>query len=290
MPSLKSKRRDFSTLDKLSTEELENILRQDFLLPEEESDTEAILHILEVLEKREREHPTHNFPDPDTAWKEFNELYRPFKDTRSLWAEDEDSAPISIVTGKRPGGKKPVRSVVRVVRIAALAAALIFAGSMCAYALGYDVWGGIAEWTKETFHFAGTSQAQSSTAVHVLDGLERLLAEHGVTAELPGYMPAGYEQVELDYFDMGAGMGCWTLGCENDEGSMIAVTYRMDVQTDYTKDDFDPVIYASESGREYYIFSNSGRYKAVWINGDMECSISGVTDENELFKIIESIE
>lgn len=289
------KRRDFSVFDKLSTEELEEILRQDSMLPEDkESDTEAILYITEVLAKRESENPTHNLQDRETAWDEFNEVYRPFvSDTRPLWADDDDrdaSAPAAFVSKPRT-----MRGIVRAAGIAAIAAAFIFAGSLCAYALGYDLWGNLAEWTKEIFHFTQTSEPSQSGAgedgefAPVLAELAALLEEHGVAADvLPGYMPEGYEQVELNYYQTGD--GCWLGTYENDEGEFLALDYRVGGTTVYTKDDDDPELYMSGSGRQFYIFTNVGKYRAAWLYGDMECSIFGLSDKSELLKIIDSIE
>ena len=48
--------RDFSKFDEMSTEELNEILRQDSQLPDgEDSDTDAILYIMGVIAKRNQE-------------------------------------------------------------------------------------------------------------------------------------------------------------------------------------------------------------------------------------------
>lgn len=291
MSSLKNKTsRDFSVFDTMSTEKLEEILRQDAMLSEAESDTEAILYILEVIEKRESEHPTHDLPDVEASWKEFNELYRPFKDPHSLWAEEEP-APATAADAKKLTRHRPVRHIFRAAYIAAVVVALVFAGSLCCYAMGYDPWGSIARWTKETFHFVETTPAQSEnsgTAAPVLAELEQLLAEHGVTAKvLPGYMPEGYEQFALSYF--GTDGGCWTASYKNDADNTIAFSYRMNRHVEYAKDDADPEVHISKNGIQFYIFKNTEKYKAAWEQEDMECSISGVTSKSELLKIIESI-
>ena len=59
--------RDFSRFDKLSTEELREIIRQDSMLTEdEESDTDAILYIMEVLANREKSE--NDITDVKSAW------------------------------------------------------------------------------------------------------------------------------------------------------------------------------------------------------------------------------
>ena len=84
--------RDFSKFDEMSTAELNEILRQDSQLPDgEESDIDAILYIMEVIEKRSQELPLSDFKDVDRAWSSFNENYRfASSDERSLFdLEDE---------------------------------------------------------------------------------------------------------------------------------------------------------------------------------------------------------
>ena len=69
--------RDFSKFDEMSTAELNEILRQDSQLPDgEESDIDAILYIMEVIEQRNQELPVSDFKDVDRAWDSFNQNYR----------------------------------------------------------------------------------------------------------------------------------------------------------------------------------------------------------------------
>ena len=69
--------RDFSKFDKMSTEELNEILRQDSQLPDgEDSDTDAILYIMGVIAKRNQELPSSDFGDVNHAWSSFNKNYR----------------------------------------------------------------------------------------------------------------------------------------------------------------------------------------------------------------------
>ena len=64
----------YAYLNRLSTEQLEELLRMDV----EESkpgNEDVVFHILEVIEQRENEHPTGRIPDVDKAWAEFQEYY-----------------------------------------------------------------------------------------------------------------------------------------------------------------------------------------------------------------------
>ena len=79
----------------MSTEALNEILRQDSQLPDnEESDLDAILYIMEVIAKREKEQPEFEFTDVDTAWNSFKHNYQPTSnDGISLHDFDEELSP-----------------------------------------------------------------------------------------------------------------------------------------------------------------------------------------------------
>ena len=72
---------DFAQYDSMSTEELERILRQDAEAPaEQESDTEKLLYVMEVLARRNRE-TNRSGTTPQEAWESFQEHYAPEKDS-----------------------------------------------------------------------------------------------------------------------------------------------------------------------------------------------------------------
>lgn len=61
-------------LDRLSTEQLEALLRADLADPGQSKES-VIFHILNVLEQREQKAPTGRLPDADQAWTEFKQFY-----------------------------------------------------------------------------------------------------------------------------------------------------------------------------------------------------------------------
>lgn len=64
----------YAYLNRLSTEQLEELLRMDMEMAEPGNE-DVVFHILEVIEQREDEHPTGRIPDVDKAWAEFQEYY-----------------------------------------------------------------------------------------------------------------------------------------------------------------------------------------------------------------------
>lgn len=57
-------------LSRLSTEQLEEILRADLASPDHDDDA-AILRVLSLIEERERAAPTGRLPDTELAWETF---------------------------------------------------------------------------------------------------------------------------------------------------------------------------------------------------------------------------
>ena len=87
-------KKNYSKYDSMSTEYLEELLRLDAELPVGEgTDIDEILYILEVIEEREREHPTGRYSEVDVnaAWESFQSKYLPYiMDGHSLYDFDDN--------------------------------------------------------------------------------------------------------------------------------------------------------------------------------------------------------
>lgn len=300
--------RDYSKFDNMSTEALNEILRQDSQLPNnEESDMDAILYIMEVIAKREAVQSTNKFTDVDTAWKVFNEKYRPTAgDGKSLYDYDEERKEVytsgtEVIPFKSKSCKTPNKKhgIFRVAVVAAAVLTIIFAGSMTAYAFGFDLWGAVATWTKEAFGFerveAVTPQSsQRSIEKEIPDQLkelERVLSEHGViNSVLPSYLPEGYEVIDVQY---NRAITSTDFVCLLEKGdSTIVLQYRLYTSEDFSskieKDAEDPEI-VKVGNTEFYVMTNYGTYCAAWVYGNIEGLIYGLDSHDELIQIIDSI-
>ena len=69
-----NKKNTYAHLDRLSTEALEELLCADIKSPDDDDD-EVVLHILEVIEQREKAIPTGRLSDVDKALEEFQTYY-----------------------------------------------------------------------------------------------------------------------------------------------------------------------------------------------------------------------
>lgn len=298
--------RDFSMFDAMGTEELNEILRQDSQLPDgEESDTDAILYIMEVIEKRSQELPASDFEDVDRAWDSFNQNYRfVSSDERPLFDLDDEpqqndtSDKMQTLQPAPHSNTRPRKRVLRTASILAAVIAVLLATSLTSYALGFDLWGAIASWTKETFGFTATEYTQiitPSVTKEIPTPLTTLAKEmdmHDVpTTILPSYLPDGYSESDFQFSETAGSMDFYCL--LEKENSSITLFYSAffdgQAHSQFEKDTANPEQY-EYNGIVFYVMTNKGVYFVAWTADNIECSIAGVETYDEVIKIIQSID
>lgn len=278
-------------LEQLSTEQLEDILRADLASEDQEND-EAVFHILEVLEKREKENPTGRLPDTDQAWKEFQQYYNiPEGEGQSLYPvrSDPETQPAPTPT------KKSRRFRPRKILIVAAVLVLMFGSMLTAQAAGVDVFGAIGRWTEEKFHFElpiNHDDLAGETDYNLRNASQK--------ADLPGsvapiWCPEGFvsktpmnTHVE-DYVNT---VVCEYINENENRSYFVDISYyynSADVEaTIFEKDDSEVVTYSSNRGT-FYIFSNIDVLAATWSDGHLSITIVGNLQLEEIEKIIDSI-
>lgn len=297
--------RDFSMFDEMGTEELNEILRQDSQLPDgEESDTDAILYIMEVIEKRSQELPASDFEDVDRAWDSFNQNYRfVSSDERPLFDLDDEpqqndtSDKMQILRPAPHSNTRPRKRVLRTASILAAVIAVLLATSLTSYALGFDLWGAIANWTKETFGFKSTEYTQPAASSYAkeipasLKSIANAMELHDVPVTvLPSYLPDGYTEMDFQYTETADSMDFY---CFLEKGkSSITLFYSAffngQAHSQFEKDTANPEQY-EYNGIVFYVMTNKGVYFVAWTADNIECSIAGVETYDEVIKIIQSI-
>ena len=276
-------------LEQLSTEQLEDILRADLASEDQEND-EAVFHILEVLEKREKENPTGRLPDTDQAWQEFQKYYNiPEGEGQSLYPirNNQEKRSTSVPT--------KTRRVFRPRKILVVAAVLIlmFGGMLTAQAAGVDVFGAIGRWTEEKFHFEITPASEDGTTDYTFREASR---KRGLPQSLiPTWYPKGFESSEPiddsveDYVDS---VYCEYINKEENRSYLAMVSRYFDSEAIaaavYEKDDTEVEIYESK-GRTFYIMSNLDSMTATWSDGILSIDIIGQLEVNQIKRIIDSI-
>ena len=299
----------------MSTESLEELLRLDAELPDGEgSDIDEILYISEVIAKRDREQPTGRYSkaDVDAAWETFQTKYLPYAtDGRSLYDFDDDepgSTKAITPDMPSPSGRKRIsargrRRLGRLASIAAAIALLIGIMTVTAYAMGYDLWGVIAQWTKDTFTFVSVSKVndveESLTDATLNNGeyadLQAALDAYKITEPLaPKWIPDGFRISEVVVNENSSPDYVIFNTCYKADTKSIIVQIKMHHNQDnvsfttWQKDDMDvDTIIISDC--TFYTMQNAGRECAIWTNGPFECTINGNISSDELLKIVESI-
>ena len=269
--------RDFSKYEAMETKELEEILRLDAEAPEgTQTDTELLLHILEVLASRNNtESITEN--KAQKAWESFERNYMP----------EECQNPVA--------RKKRVPWLRRLAATAAAVALLIVIPFSTKALTLEEIMEIFGRWAKETFSFVSSENTEvSEPSPEDQDDylfLQELLEENNRDSSMvPTWIPSGFslEKIEKDVTPIQE-----TYSARYVKGDLF---FRIRVQN-YLDDDFQKVETSQEyseiysvGNQDYYIFHNNKQNQAIWIRGSYECIISGNLSIDEMKLMIDSIE
>lgn len=288
----------YPDLDRLSTEQLEALLRADLDAPDQSSEA-VIDRILEVIAQREKETPTGRLPDEDQAWAAFQQFYNiPEGEGQSLYPlppeaqempqEQEDpeerTAPVVSLPGRRFSGLRK-----GVVAVAALTALL--AGMVTAQAAGLDPFGAIGRWTEETFHFTLSADQTGPEAA-----LKKAAEDCQLPTELlPTWHPAGFEAAEPQVDHVEDFLNSVLYSYEDKEKNLSYIVcleryyHPSDIQATVFEKDDGPVEQYQSNGRMFYIMSNLETMTATWSDGELVVTIAGQLNTQQIKQIIDSI-
>ena len=265
--------------DEMTREELERELREAFL------DTDIIDAPLNEELERLRETLDRKWPleypyTPEEAWARF------------LEDRAEELAPFlsPTDTGVRPGEKPPgrrVRSVPRLLRRAALAAAavLLLAGvALAAGSFGYDLWAWVPKWNAAAGRYEPAAMEVSGESP-ILTALEEL----GITEQLyPAKLPEGFVITESHISEKP--LVLMEHYAKGDRLFSITVTpIKGFVSTMYQKRGTQVREYR-DGKYAHYIFESEGCITAVWYTDNYATSISGNLSLDEIRRIIATID
>ncbi len=276
----------YAFLQALTTGQLEQLLKADYSASMSEDAAEEFIDaVIEVMLEKEREDPSGHMADVDKAWAEFQTYYNvPDRDGQLLYPDPGSPDPA-------PSPKAPARRPKRVLRRVALIAAVIGAFMsllVVAQAAGLDVFGAMARWTDETFHFAPAGENKEIRPIRIL------LEEQNIpTAYAPTWIPAGFVSEEPQVF---ASKRLVTVSAEFSNGEntfMYSVTRHLSKDTieafKYEKEHGDATSY-SNGRMVFYIFENTDSTTATWTDhGSFDIEICGTLSTKDLKNIIDSI-
>ncbi len=290
----------YAYLNRLSTEQLEELLRADMEASKPGND-EAVFHILEVIEQRENQQPTGRIPDVEEAWKEFQREYDlPEGEGMSLYpcvpeGEENSAPPVrrrrSAVTHQPRLHRRVKQSLAALTAVVALVC-----GMAAAQAAGFDVLGMLGQWTDEIFHF--TSGPESGESAAPMNENTRLLREAlasvGIDEDLaPTWFPEGFTVDDLETTESILGDAVHLI-LRDKNGYFVNISITQYDSTEYIeKTSFEKNIENAESysnrQQTFYLFSNNNAITATWANGLLIEQISGNISKEKIKSIIDAI-
>ena len=274
--------RDFSHLDKISTEELQEILRQDSLLDDDSSDIDTILYITDLLAKRSDS--SNNSKDVEAAWKSFKENYYPYiSDPEPLYSFDSPEDKVVKAKPRRP------RRVMKTLSVAAVLAVVIISGSVTASAFGYNLWGAVAEWTRDTFGFTQSSQ---SNGIYPFENLRGALDAYDIDEPIvPQWIPDGYGEDTVQAAETPDSKIIVAVSKYGSREIKLEVKIFDDPSNRHWVYEMfeDGVEKYSSNGIDFYIMKNDDFTRVSWAVGNNECSILCSLKTKEIYRMIDSI-
>ncbi len=286
MPNFeKTGREDYSRFDWMTTQELQQILRDDLeSTGGEASDVDMILYVSGLLAARRK--PGEASAAAARSWESFQAHYAP--------EAREYESPIPFETAARAKPKGGMKWWPRAIAAAAMVA-LIIGSTLTAKAFGCDLWDIIVKWTQETFHIGydgdiEESRNPNSTDTQVFLGLQTLIDDYDIEVPLiPTWIPEGYVEVSIKYQDTPKQRQFSALYQKGEDMIRIRIADYLEGNPAEVEQSDSLLEVYSVQGVDYYIFDNFDQLRAVWINGRYECYIMGALSKEELKQMIDSI-
>lgn len=265
---------DFTIYDSMETQELEEILRLDAEMPEgEESDIDKILYIMEVLAERKRTN-SHTGKTALEAYESFKQNYMPETDNNVIPIKAKHKHP------------RWLRSLTA----AAAVLAILLTGAVTAKAFGLDVWKAVVQWSQETFRFSDGDDLDIDDSLPYTSLQDALQKGNVPTWLVPTYIPEEYVLIEVDV-QKTPKKKIFTAKYKHDEEIIvIAVRNYLDGNPAYVEQSDGFAEEYEACGITFYLLSNEGQNRAVWLYESYECTISGDVTIEELKEMIESIQ
>ena len=181
--------------------------------------------------------------------------------------------------------------------VAAVAAIfiLVIGNSITASALDFDLFAIIAKWTQETFHFGYAGQTEETNTPspdhnNPCSSLQEALKKQNISTSLvPTWMPDGFEEFDVKTVETPAQLQFVANYKRGDDSIRIRITDYLNSHPAQVEQSNALVEVYRSNGIDHYIFDNYDQLKAVWINGNYECSIAGPISISEIKEMIDSI-
>ena len=243
-------------------------------MPEgQESDTDQILYIMEVLAERKR-NSSHAGKTALEAYESFKQNYMPETD--------------NILIPTKAKGRASLW--VRRLTAAAAVLAILLVGSVTAKAFGCNVWKAVVQWTQETFHFGDWGNSNTDNNLQ-FDSLQDALEQGNIPVSLvPTWIPDGFELVDVTVEQTPKRKAYRAQYTDGEKDLKITVQDHLDESPVYVEQSEGLVEEYRANGMTYYLFENNEQVQAVWIVDSYECGITGRVTIDKIKLMIKSIE
>lgn len=275
-----NRNRDYSKYYAMTTEELEEILRLDVsALDGEDSDTELLLYVMEVLANRRRNMNIIGKTALE-SWNSFQKNY----------LNEECSDDVQELKKNRTATPWLRRLIT-----AAAVIALVVCLPLSAKGFGWeDIWNIFARWAKETFSFVTDENTNISEPNPEYNGeytslQDVLRANNRDTDIIPTWIPEGFflESIAKDITPIQEVYVAFYLSGEKE--LTIHIQSYLDADPEKVEVNEKLIEIYETSNVEYYIFSNNKQIRAIWIKDSYECYIAGDLTIEEIKLMIDSI-
>lgn len=198
--------------------------------------------------------------------------------------------------------KSHAKNIFRKVVPIAATIAVVFMSMIVAQAAGVDIFGSLARWTEETFHFNGgdSTPAADGTRPQVEDetylAIQAEVDKLGIDVPVvPTWFPDGYELQEIQLPDPDITAWKDINCCFKNKDSQTFFLNIARYEEDY---DISSIVFEKDGqqvteylggDKLFYIMSNNSRRTATWSDGHIVVSFNGELSEDTIKIIIDSI-
>ena len=183
--------------------------------------------------------------------------------------------------------------VSKIAAIVLLTLVLTFSMMIGVQAFGLDMFGALARWTSDTFHFeTQPSEPDSQDDLH--DSVQAMLNVQGILGEYaPRWYPEGSKIIEYTLKDNEFGLNTHvSFSASGEKYFYIRISEFADNKDiDSTLSERDSAFFEEylSNGKLFYLFSNAEYMKGIWSDGRTILSIRGNLSVQELKTMIDSI-
>ena len=197
----------------------------------------------------------------------------------------------SMLTGALPPRPKRRGKVLRMTLRVFLAAAFLFSCLLAAQASGVDVFGAVARWTDETFHFE--VQEDHTTSDWYAPYQEQLESVGLTAAFMPTWIPEGYTVGDIEFFQLSDSTEIYIPFYHSDDSTIqcfiSSYVSPKDMQTFVFEKDNHPVEEYQVNEKTVYLFHNLDAVKAVCQHKNFVYTLTGDVTEDIALNFYASI-